>query len=627
MDQWVGFDTLIEPLYSVIRRVKDNAPYLCRNFICRIICLGFLLQTLSGETTIRQEKNLWRISQSGEPSIESQITEDGSLASLRFLKPSEIYNLMPNAHRPDFLKTGIGLPEQNSLGGSRGIFFWQNQPVPLHKIEKLDAQTIRASSDKGEIVYDFSSEQAVNITAINKSVAPMLLLMVLDSTVAAVRATDADLEKTPTIRLWPETIWYQDGNTAHWRIEITGGDRIWGPASEVGTPWREGLYQVWEAKLQPGETREVSIHASRMTDEAVAEYKALIPESIPARRASQIAFPLAPQANDNSLSLYSPKDYQVFQRTTQTQGSIRIEGSFRNDFDHAEARVTGRSAYGSIPEEWMPVEIDSASHGFSAKLRLSAGGWYQVEIRAWHKGKIVAQTVIEHVGIGEVFVTCGQSNSTNYGATEDARNRTQTGLVASFGGGSWQLCEDPLPGSCDGSQGGSPWTFFGDAMVRRYKVPVGIAITGQGGAPVQNWTPGSFPFLWLMARINQFGPRGFRALLWHQGESNVRQSTDFYYDTLKEIIEATRQVAGWEIPWMVAQTSYHNPKESSFASTRNAQQKLWEDGFAMQGPDTDTLTGADRAGIHLSTRGLQKHGEMWADCISNYLDESFKSEK
>ncbi len=585
-----------------------------------------LLQAVAAETTLREERQLWRISQSGDPSIESQITEDGSLASLRFLKPSEIYNLTPNPHRPDFLKAGLGLPNPNSLGGSRGIFLWQNQPVPLHQIEALDDTRLRASSERAEIIYDFSTEEVVKLTATNHSEADMLLLMVLDSTVLAVRAPDADLTKTPAIRLWPETIWYQDGSTAHWKVEIQGGDRIWGPASEVATPWREGLHQVWEAKLAPGETREVTIQGSRLSEAQVAEVKALVPKDVPVRRAAQIAFTLAPHANTDSLSIYSPKDYQVFQRASQSTGAIQIAGSMRENCERVEARIVGHSEFGSLPEGWQTLSYDSATKGFSGELQLPAGGWYQVDIRALHEGAVIARSTVQHVGVGEVFVTCGQSNSTNYGATGSTRNRTQTGLVASFNGGHWQLCEDPLSGSSDGSEGGSPWTFFGDAMARQHKVPIGITITGHGGAPVQYWKPGSFPFLWVMARIHQLGPNGFRALLWHQGESNVQSTTEFYYETLKEIIEATRQVAGWDIPWMVAQVSYRNPNEPSFASTRDAQQKLWNDGIALPGPDTDTLIGKDRSGIHLSTRGLQKHGEMWADCVNQYLEHNFKNE-
>jgi hypothetical protein len=578
-------------------------------------------------TDIRLEKQLWRVSQNGNPATEGMIAEDGSLVSLRFLKPNEIYGLMPNPHRPDFLKKGLGMPHVSPLGGSRGLFFWQNEAVPLPDVQKLDAHTILAKSESASLLYDFSHDNKIQLTASNTSDAPMQLLMVLDSTVSAVQSEDSAPLLTPVIRTWPETIWYQESDNATWKIKITGGDRIWGPAEEVATPWREGLYQVWEANLQAGETRLITIQSSALSSEQAATIKALIPEPIPARKSSEIAFPIKPQANDATLVVYSPKEHQVFQRATESHGKLRIAGAVRSYCDSVEARINGQSRFGAVPDQWQALPLDNLTHTYAANLKVPAGGWYHVDIRVRANGQTIAETTIHYVGIGEVFVTCGQSNSTNYGSTGPVRNKTETGLVASFGGGSWQLCEDPLPGSSDGSQGGSPWTFFGDAMVRKYQVPVAIAITGHGGAPVQYWTPGKFPFLWMMARINQLGPNGFRALLWHQGESSVNKSSEYYYDTLKEIIEASRQVAGWDIPWMVAQVSYRSPKEPSFDTTRSAQQKLWTDGIALPGPDTDTLIGEDRTGIHLSLSGLKKHGEMWAECVGAYLDPTFKQQE
>ncbi|HLK58969.1 MAG TPA: hypothetical protein VKU00_20515, partial [Chthonomonadaceae bacterium] len=58
--------------------------------------------------------------------------------------------------------------------------------------------------------------------------------------------------------------------------------------------------------------------------------------------------------------------------------------------------------------------------------------------------------------------------------------------------------------------------------------------------------------------------------------------------------------------------------------TRDAQKKLWDTGIALEGPDTDTLTGDNRdfdgKGIHFSPKGLHAHGRLWADKVSVYLD-------
>ena len=57
---------------------------------------------------------------------------------------------------------------------------------------------------------------------------------------------------------------------------------------------------------------------------------------------------------------------------------------------------------------------------------------------------------------------------------------------------------------------------------------------------------------------------------------------------------------------------------------RNAHARLWKDKVAMEGPDTDTLTGDHRdydgKGIHFSPKGLKAHGKMWAEKVIPFVD-------
>jgi hypothetical protein len=133
------------------------------------------------------------------------------------------------------------------------------------------------------------------------------------------------------------------------------------------------------------------------------------------------------------------------------------------------------------------------------------------------------------------------------------------------------------------------------------------------------------------ARMKLLRPHGFRAVLWHQGESDGKQSRpecslsgELYHQYLARVIQDSRREIGWDAPWFVAQVSYHNPTEMAWPETRAAQKALWDEGIALEGPDTDTLTGAMREkngqGIHLSAAGLQAHGRMWADKVSPWLD-------
>jgi hypothetical protein len=133
-------------------------------------------------------------------------------------------------------------------------------------------------------------------------------------------------------------------------------------------------------------------------------------------------------------------------------------------YDAIEARIG--------PEAWKPV---------TNSLAAPAGGWYRVEVRIVKQGKPVDSTAVEHVGVGEVFVIAGQSNSTNYG---EELQRTRTRMVGAFSGAGWRLADGPQPGVQDNSRMGSFLPAFGDALYERLQVPIGVAAVGAGSTSV-----------------------------------------------------------------------------------------------------------------------------------------------
>jgi len=322
------------------------------------------------------------------------------------------------------------------------------------------------------------------------------------------------------------------------------------------------------------------------------------------------------------ISIVSPDTFQVFQRQRRTSGRVIVSGRITVEGDQVQVRFQGTPLEGKLPDGWQAMNFASASSEFNQALDLPAGGWYAVDVRVLKNGQTVAENRVEKFGIGEVFVGAGQSNSTNCGQFQ---TKQTSGMVSSFSGEHWQVADDPQPGVADHSKGGSFWPAFGDAMHARYKVPIGIATTGYGGTSVDQWQPDGGLFKWTLTRVHQLGPMGFRCLLWHQGETDVEMSSDDYYAKLRKVITASRQQAGWEVPWFVAQVSYHNPDKPAHESTRSAQARLWVDKIAIEGPDTDTLTGDHRdfdgTGVHFSPKGLKAHGEMWAEKVSPFIDE------
>ena len=352
-----------------------------------------------------------------------------------------------------------------------------------------------------------------------------------------------------------------------------------------------------------------------------------------------------------SLRLKEPQDCQVFQRTSRTNGTIVIGGSLHPSISHA-AIVELRLSGGSAVAEWRKAtDLEAHAAEFRTELDVAPGGWYRLEVRVRNGTSIDAETSVEHVGVGEVFVVAGQSNSANHGAE---RQQPKTGLVAACSGRIWQLANDPQPGAS--GSGGSFIPAFADAIVDRFKVPVGIIAAGVGATSVREWLPRGISFArpptvtgnvtelangeWestgvlfetLVARMKLAGMHGFRAVLWHQGESDANQKDpsrtlpgELYRKIMERLIHESGREIGWEPPWFVALASYHTPDDPGSPDIRAAQRALWQSGVALEGPDSDALVGDRREnggkGVHFSGKGLREHGARWAEKVAPWLE-------
>ena len=114
------------------------------------------------------------------------------------------------------------------------------------------------------------------------------------------------------------------------------------------------------------------------------------------------------------LTISSPLEYQVFQRSTRLQGAILVRGT-APAATRVEARVKGTSIEGPLLGRWQRLALDRDKKEFSGQLPVVAGGFYSVEIRATNTVGQSTLFTVRNVGVGEVFVIAGQSNSTNYG--------------------------------------------------------------------------------------------------------------------------------------------------------------------------------------------------------------------
>ena len=388
---------------------------------------------------------------------EVQVEPDGCLTSLRI-------------GGREFLAPGVSI--------SRGSYFYQNGPLKLTSIKRPSSNSIEASGDIASVRYEFGDD-SMSWHLTNRSDSPLVLFFVFSKEAEALLDHDDEAFLPPVTQQWNEaTVVVGDG-----KLTIHGCDKVWGP-------W-QGPYQVCQVSLEPGEEKQIELMSGHVSSEQKAKIQAL-----------------KQPAAEPELSVLSPRQYQVFQRSTATEGTVNLSGHTTTDATEIEYRITGDSLSGPLAGTWQKLPIVESTRAFGAQFPLPAGGWYKLEVRALAHGEVVAETKVDDFGVGEVFVGAGQSNSTNCG---QFRTKQTSGMVSSFSGSDWSLADDPQPGVADRSEGGSFWPSFGDAMYERYHVPIGVATTGFGGTSVNQWQPDGDLFPWTMTRIEQLGPFGFRA--------------------------------------------------------------------------------------------------------------------
>jgi hypothetical protein len=111
-------------------------------------------------------------------------------------------------------------------------------------------------------------------------------------------------------------------------------------------------------------------------------------------------------------------------------------------------------------------------------------------------------------------------------------------------------------------------------------------------------------------------------VLWHQGESDTLAKTpaETYCNSLKTIIDSLNKDAGYDLPWFVAQASFHTGSTAAEqAEVAKGQQLLWEKGFAKRGPNTDELGPEyrnDEDRVHFNQQGLTAHAARWFDALA-----------
>jgi hypothetical protein len=350
-------------------------------------------------------------------------------------------------------------------------------------------------------------------------------------------------------------------------------------------------------------------------------------------------------AAETSLTLLSPTEHAVVQRQSANSGRVEVNGQVQGEGAAVEIRCDG-GAWQSL--KTFPAEGKPGTLGFAATVNLSKG-LHTLEARAVQGDQPLGSAASVHFGVGEVFVVTGQSNSANHGAGKTKATSDQVFSLTPKG--VWQPCADPQPGAS--GNGGSILPALGDELQKRLGVPIGFIPCGIGATSVREWLPAGIPFpnpptivsrvkktadgaweadgkAYAMLAARMRSVPSFRAVLWHQGESDANQkdttrtlSGKLYAEYLTKLIAASAKDSQRPAPWFVAQVSYHGPKDVGSDDIRDAQASLWKNGVALEGPDSDALRGELRDqggnGVHFSAEGLKAHAHVWAEKLVPWI--------
>jgi hypothetical protein len=505
------------------------------------------------------------------PGYEATLATDGCLTSLR-------------AGGVNWLLTGHGTISRGTYVFDRTAATEKKDGVvPLSAIAPAGPNVFTAASDRATLRYEFGDDR-LRWTATNRSNHDVVAFMVFTTAVKAVAGDDGEMLPTPgVIKMWPTTRWYAGRS----RLTVRGGTRLWGP-------WAEG-YQVWQLDLPPNLPRSVLLTWAPMTAAEDEQVNSLI-------------------------TLDAPVKYQVFQRRSPTRGRVAFRGRVQTDCDRVEVRLTGTSKDGPLPDRWQALTVQGAERHFDGEVTTPAGGWYTVEVRARKGDRVVARFHVDKVGVGEVLVTAGQSNATNYGETLEV---PEDDRVVAWNGHGWQPARDPQPNTV--GTGGTPWPVLGDLLVRRLGVPVGFVAVGAPGSTVQQWQPGGPLYAHLKDALVAQGKGGVRCVLWHQGESDTMTGTSAadYAERLRNILSQSRTDAGYDLTWFVAGVAYVGPgHRAKQAAVRRGQEMLINGKDTLAGPTTDDLLGDYRHSgdhIHFSDKGLREHARRWFEVLMKAL--------
>lgn len=234
-----------------------------------------------------------------------------------------------------------------------------------------------------------------------------------------------------------------------------------------------------------------------------------------------------------------PREWQVVQRDERGTGRLALAGRWVFESPgRVEVRLAEEDTGAPVGPalDWHPVETRADGTWSTELTEIPAGGLYRLETRFRADNNPAGEwsargDMRHHLGVGELWVIAGQSNSAGYGRGV-VHDPPELGLHLFRNDERWSLATHPLNESTDtrhpvnregANPAHAPYLHFARLLKRVLGCPVGLVQTSLGGSSLGQWNPGDGDAGLFRNLVHCVGLVGGKVsgVVWYQGESDA----------------------------------------------------------------------------------------------------------
>jgi hypothetical protein len=344
--------------------------------------------------------------------------------------------------------------------------------------------------------------------------------------------------------------------------------------------------------------------------------------------------------SNRTFIVISPVAYQMFQRDWKSNTAnipIIVDAVGFDDSIALQAKWQDNA--------WIPIQLSRVEQGcaggtmkmiaahqgepcfrYVGKLtsRSSGQATLSVHLDDWetHLFNANAEATVDYVGIGDVFLLGGQSNSVGDADNFQPYHSNQYVATLFSRSGQWALLDDKIltdqgPIAKDAPIKGSPWPVLGTLITQYTHAPVAFIPTGIGSQPISQWDAKGSLYKFMVEQTRFAGTQP-AMVLWIQGESDAlaKMSTSDYQKALSDLVQ--RVYSDLHIRMMIANLGILKRPQITDADVeriRQAIESVWADNsLVYRGPSLADIP--LKANPHFTTdEEVKQFAQRWFDSL------------